>query len=102
MRNKGNHWEYITIYVDDLLVFSRSPVQIIDIKEVTYDLKGVGTPEYYLGGDFHNNFKFSKGKENPGIIEVNHSEKEKNLSNILLKHGGKTDFFCKNLHKGNH
>ena len=92
MRDKGDHWEYIATYVDDLLVFSKEPMQIIDTIKKTYDLKGVGAPEYYLGGDFDTNFISSEGKEVPGISETDHSEKEKNLSNIWLKHGVKTAF----------
>ena len=92
MRDKGDHWEYIATYVDDLLVFSKDPMQIIDKIKETYDLKGVGAPEYYLGGDFDTNFSKVEGKELPGISETDHSEKEKNLSNIWLKHGVKTAF----------
>ena len=90
MRNKGDHWEYIATYEDDLLVFSKNPMQIIDTIKETYDLKGVRAPGYYLGGDFDNNFKTAEGTQIPGISETNHSEKENNLSNIWLKHGVKT------------
>ena len=92
MRNKGSHWEYIATYVDDLLVFSKDPMQIINTIKKTYDLQGVEAPEYYLGGDFDNNFESTEGKEIPGVSETNHSEKEKNLSSIWLKHGIKNAF----------
>ena len=49
----GDHYEYVATYVDDLLVFSRAPMKIIDEIKSEYDLKGVGQPEYYLGGNFH-------------------------------------------------
>lgn len=51
MRDCGDHFEYIATYVDDLLVMSRDPIKIIDQLKKEYILKGVGTPEYYLGGD---------------------------------------------------
>ena len=39
MRNKGDHWEYIATYVDDLLVFSKRPMAILDKSRETCDLK---------------------------------------------------------------
>lgn len=41
MRRKGDHYEYIATYVDDLLVFSKRPMDIIDTIRKTYELKGV-------------------------------------------------------------
>ena len=38
-------------YVDDLLVWSKDPMAVIKILEEDYILKGVGVPEYYLGGN---------------------------------------------------
>ena len=46
------HYEYIARYVDDILVFSKEPQELIKCLQVTYPLQGVGIPEYYLGGDF--------------------------------------------------
>ena len=40
----------IATYVDDLLVFSKEPMAIINELKKIYILKGVGEPEYYLGG----------------------------------------------------
>ena len=56
MRDKGDHYEYVATYVDDLMIASKNPQAIIDClegKEGTeaYELKGTGPPEYYLGGD---------------------------------------------------
>ena len=45
-------YEYIARYVDDILVFSREPEELIKCLQVVYPLQGVGIPEYYLGGDF--------------------------------------------------
>ena len=53
MREKEDHYEYVTIFVDDLLVFSRNAKEIIDIFEVLYGVKSVGFPEYYNGGDVY-------------------------------------------------
>ena len=35
----GDHYEYIATWVDDLLVFSKNPMKIIDQIKETYDLK---------------------------------------------------------------
>ena len=48
---KGSHYEMIAVYVDDLLVFSKNSMAIIDELKKTYTLKGVGEPVYYLGGN---------------------------------------------------
>jgi len=39
-------------YVNDILVFSKHPMKIIEYFKVTYPLQGTGLPEYSLGGDF--------------------------------------------------
>lgn len=53
MRSKNGEYEYIAVYVDDLIIASREPMVIIEeVKKVgNFKLKGVGEPEYYLGGD---------------------------------------------------
>ena len=50
LRDMGDHYEYIGTYVDDLLIASRNPQAIIDWMKEQYFLKGVGIPEYNLGG----------------------------------------------------
>ena len=45
------HYEYIATYVDDLMIASKKVDDVIKTIEETYDLKGVGPPEYYLGGN---------------------------------------------------
>ena len=45
------HYEYVATWVDDLLISSKEPALIIQQLKETYELKGVGTPEYYLGAD---------------------------------------------------
>ena len=50
-KDVGSHYEYLATFVDDLLVWSKDPMSIIQELKETYILKGVGVPEYYLGGD---------------------------------------------------
>ena len=54
IREAGDHYEYVAKYIDDLLLISRDPMSILNqLKKPQgpYDFKGVGSPEYYLGGD---------------------------------------------------
>ena len=53
-RSYEKHQEYVAVIVDDLLIFSKNPAAILEpLEEVFgYELKGVGTPEYYNGADF--------------------------------------------------
>ena len=53
MRKRTDHYEYVAVIVDDLLVLSRNPDQILGPLTDVYgfELKGVGTPEYYSGAD---------------------------------------------------
>jgi len=48
----GTHYKYLARYVDDILVFSKDPMRIIECLKVPSPLQGVGLPEYYFGGDF--------------------------------------------------
>ena len=54
MRDKGDHYEYIAVYVDDLLIASKNPQDIIDDFTGTHDfkLKGTGPVSFHLGCDF--------------------------------------------------
>ena len=54
MIDKGDHYEYIAVYVDDLLVVSRDPGSLIDVllKKYKFKLKGTGPISYHLGCDF--------------------------------------------------
>jgi hypothetical protein len=51
MKDCGTHYEYIARYVDDVIVFSKDPMKLMKDLEQHYVLKGVGKPQYYLGGD---------------------------------------------------
>jgi hypothetical protein len=51
IKDCGTHYEYIATYVDDVLAFGKNPMATIDELKNDYILKGVGRPEYYLGGN---------------------------------------------------
>ena len=51
MRHPDGHYEYIANYIDDVICFSYNPMQVIEDIHSDYMLKGVGEPEYYLGGN---------------------------------------------------
>jgi hypothetical protein len=53
MVDKSSHYEYeyLATYVDDILIWSKDPMEVIKALEKTYMLKIVGIPEYYLGGN---------------------------------------------------
>jgi hypothetical protein len=51
MVDKSSHYEYLATYVDDILIWSKDPIEVIKALEKTYMLKSVGIPEYYLGGN---------------------------------------------------
>jgi hypothetical protein len=54
MRDKGDHYEYIAVYVDDLMILSKDPQGIVDIfeKDYSFTVKGTGPVDYHLGCDF--------------------------------------------------
>ena len=51
MQNCNDHYEYICVWVNDMLIISKDTKSIIKVLEKEYILKGVGFPEYYLGAD---------------------------------------------------
>ena len=51
MYDSKDHYEYICVWVDDLLVFSKNPMWVINKLKKKFTLKGVGKPEYFLGAD---------------------------------------------------
>jgi Reverse transcriptase (RNA-dependent DNA polymerase) len=54
MKDCGTHYEYVLVYVDDLMFLGKKPQVFFD--SITTDhgfkLKGVGKPSHHLGGDF--------------------------------------------------
>jgi len=54
-RDKGDHYEYIAVCVDDLMIASRIPEVIAKalIDEHNFKLKGTGPTKFHLGCDFY-------------------------------------------------
>jgi hypothetical protein len=54
IKDCGTHYEYVLVYVDDLMCIGKNPQEFFDtlINKYNFKLKGVGTPSYHLGGDF--------------------------------------------------
>ena len=80
--------------MDNLLVFNKRPMEILDNIRETYDLKGFGAPEYYLGIDYipSQNLKNKSSEDVKGIAYTGHSERNKCLESIWIKHGINTAF----------
>ena len=56
MRDCGDHYEYIAVYVDDLLIASKNPQGIIDYllsEDIGFKLKGTGLVKFHLGCDYY-------------------------------------------------
>lgn len=51
LRNTDYGYEYIARYVDDVICFSKDPKRIMTYLSKYYTMKGVGYPQFYLGGD---------------------------------------------------
>src|SRR5688500_18592419 len=51
MKKVDDHYEYIARYVDDVIVFSKDPMAVINELKGIYVMKDIGKPRYYLGGD---------------------------------------------------
>ncbi|MGH7974356.1 MAG: reverse transcriptase domain-containing protein [bacterium] len=52
MKDCGTHYEYICVYVDDLIVVGKRPMELIEELKKNFKVKGVGPPSYFLGMDF--------------------------------------------------
>ena len=53
MKDCGDHYEYIAVYMDDLLIASKKPQAIVDILKETYKFKGTGQVTFHLGCDYY-------------------------------------------------
>ena len=51
IRKKGDHYEYLATYVDDILAWGKEPLKIIKEVEKSFKLRDIGFPDYYLGAD---------------------------------------------------
>ena len=55
MKDMGDHYDYIAVYVDDLLIASKDPKAIIEALEsdpINFKLKGTGPLSFHLGCDY--------------------------------------------------
>lgn len=55
IRPLNDYYEFVCVYVDDIMAIMEKPQQFFDdLREIYgYKLKGVGPPKYHLGGDFY-------------------------------------------------
>jgi Reverse transcriptase (RNA-dependent DNA polymerase) len=53
IKDCDTHYEYVLVYVDDLMCIDSHPEHFFQALTETYNfkLKGAGTPSYHLGGD---------------------------------------------------
>jgi len=51
MKDRDTHYDYIVSWVDDVLVVSNQPKDILASIQKVVHLKNVGTPNYFLGAD---------------------------------------------------
>jgi len=54
LRDCGDHYEYVMVYVDDIMYIGKNPKTFFDnlTDDHGFKLKGIGPPTYHLGGDF--------------------------------------------------
>ena len=54
IKDFGTHYEYICVYVDDIIAASLNADALLEEfrSKTHYKLKGVGQPDYYLGGNY--------------------------------------------------
>jgi hypothetical protein len=54
IRETDGHYEYVAVYVDDIMIAAKQPVKIIHALETQYKfkLKGVGPLKFHLGCDY--------------------------------------------------
>jgi hypothetical protein len=55
IKDYDKHYEYVLVYVDDIMFIGKNPQAFFDSlrNDYGFQLKGVGTPSYHLGGDFY-------------------------------------------------
>jgi hypothetical protein len=51
MVDKSSNYKYLSMYVDEILIWNKDPMAVIKALEKIYMLKSVGIQEYYLGGN---------------------------------------------------
>ena len=73
MIDSGDHYEFITVYSDELPVLIQYPTVILRGLNTLLPLKGVGEPEFYLGGDV-------------GTVDFNGEVMHEFLARTYIKH----------------
>ena len=93
MRERDEYYEYVAVYVDDLIVVSKTPMNIISELEIVgkYRFKGVGEPEYYLGADVTR-------KKVPGVPYITTLSAKTYLANVCEKIERMFDCKLRNYH----
>ena len=92
MRDAGDHYEFVGKYSDDLMVMARDPMKILERlmqPRGPYKMKGVGTPEYYLGGDVkivYKNDRISEMLLNAKTYVTQLTKKIEDLMEWTLRH----------------
>ena len=83
IKRNGDHYEFIAIFVDDVLVFSTNPKKIFDTlqNEFGYEFKDISEPEYYNGADIY----FDKETQCHLLGSIQTQRKEKNGGQLLTK-----------------
>ena len=97
MRDKGDHYEYVSVFVDDLEVASKDPESIMKMltDDYKFKLKGTGPLEFYLGCGFHH--------DSHGTLCQNPRKYiEKMLTNFEKTFGYKAREYTSPLEKGDH
>ena len=51
MRDNGDTYDYITVWVDDVMIFSKRAEMLMKAITTLYNTKGDGETQYFLGGD---------------------------------------------------
>jgi len=82
--------DYIAVIVNDLLIMSKHPETIIHTLSQTYgyELKGVGTPEYYSGADVVQDPTTKYWKMSAHTYITNVTTKIEKLLEVQLKNYG--------------
>ena len=99
MRDAGDHYEYIAVYVDDLLIASKNPQAIIDqlqSKPHSFKLKGTGPVDFHLGCDYY--------RDEDGVLCVGPRKYIERMETAYKNHFGVTPSqrFQSPLEKGDH
>ena len=97
MRDKGDHYEYIVVYVDNLAIASKDPQSIIDVLmgDFKFKLKGTGPLAFHLGCDYF--------RDKDGVLCFAPKKYIMKLSESYFRHfGDKPKPASSPLEKGDH